>query len=104
MDEVFNMFFDGGDMDEFIRILEGDNDKKTRKMFRDLGKNYRPRAGRAGLAARKHQNKQMKLLEKQMMNDLMGDGMEEMIMMTMMMGDLGLDKMGMSKDERKMME
>jgi DnaJ-class molecular chaperone len=59
MDEVFTMFFSAGDMhspfsdfDEFIKILEGDNDKRTRKMFRDLGKGYRPKGGRTGLAAR----------------------------------------------------
>lgn len=40
-------------MDDFIKILEGDNDKKTRKMFRDLGRGYRPKGGRAGIQARK---------------------------------------------------
>ena len=59
MDEVFTMFFGTGkkssfaDMDDFINILEGDNDKKTRKMFRELGRSYRPKGGRAGLQARK---------------------------------------------------
>ena len=60
MDEVFSMFFSTegmaspfSDMDDFIKILEGDNDKRTRKMFRDLGKGYRPKGGRAGLAAKK---------------------------------------------------
>jgi hypothetical protein len=56
MDEVFTMFFSTGgksssfeDFDDFIKILEGDNDKKSRKMFRDLGRSYRPKGGRAGL-------------------------------------------------------
>ena len=29
------------DLDEFIKILEGDNVKSFNKMFRDLGKGYR---------------------------------------------------------------
>jgi|LakMenEpi03Aug12_release.lakeMendotaPanAssembly.Ray.scaffolds.fasta_scaffold1097350_2 hypothetical protein len=56
MDEVFTMFFSTGgksnsfeDFDDFIKILEGDNDKKSRKMFRELGRSYRPKGGRAGL-------------------------------------------------------
>ena len=62
MDEVFTMFFSGSsnaftDMDDFIKILEGDNDKKTRKMFRDLGRNYRPKGGRAGLSQKKETSK-----------------------------------------------
>ena len=130
MDEVFSMFFTTGDkhspfsdFDDFIKILEGDNDKRTRKMFRDLGKGYRPRGGRAGLAAKKQQTKHMKHLEKQMMNGIMGGGMEEMMMMAMMMdtdmpeiddfeefekmmnGKSGKGKVpGMTKDEIKMME
>jgi len=119
MDEVFSMFFTGGskvspfdDIDDFIKILEADNNKRTRKMFGDLGKAYRPKGGRAGLAARKHQSKQMKMLEKQMMNDLMGGGMEEMtMMMAMMMGDDDMEQIIMggkggkpSKDEIKIME
>ena len=56
MDEVFTMFFGGGkggssfdDFDDFIHILEGDNDKKSRKLFRELGRQARPKGGRAGL-------------------------------------------------------
>lgn len=133
MDEVFSMFFSTGgmaspftDMDDFIKILEGDNDKRTRKMFRDLGKGYRPKGGRAGLAAKKKEKQAMKMMEKQMMGDLlgggMGGGMEEMMMAMIMetvSGDIDdfdqFDKMmngksgkgkvpGMTKDEIKMME
>ena len=44
MDDLFGMGPMGGgmdDIDEFIKILEGDNVKSFNKMFRDLGKNYR---------------------------------------------------------------
>lgn len=44
MDDLFGMGPMGGgmdDIDEFIKILEGDNIKHFDKMFRDLGKNYR---------------------------------------------------------------
>jgi DnaJ-class molecular chaperone len=44
MDDLFGMGSMGGgmdDIDEFIKILEGDNVKSFNMMFRDLGKNYR---------------------------------------------------------------
>ena len=37
----FGMF---DDFDDFIQVLEKGNDKATRKMFRDLGRNCRPGA------------------------------------------------------------
>jgi len=54
MDDLLGMFFGGSsssssafmEMDDFITILEGDNDRATRKIYRDLGRNYRPGAGR----------------------------------------------------------
>jgi len=71
MDEVFSMFFTKGgmaspfdDIDDFIKILEGDNDKRTRKMFRDLGKGYRSKGGRAGISAKKKEKYAMKMMEK----------------------------------------
>ena len=57
MDDLLNSFFGKGpkggagsfgifdDFDEFIHILEKGNDKATRKMFRELGRNARPGPG-----------------------------------------------------------
>ena len=52
-DDLFSSMFGGKggggvnmfeDFDEFINILEKGNDKATRKMFRELGRNARPGA------------------------------------------------------------
>lgn len=57
MDDLLNSFFGKGpknssgdfgifdDFDDFINILESANDKATRKMFKELGRNARPGAG-----------------------------------------------------------
>ena len=56
MDDLLSQMFGGGggvsgasfgmfdDFDDFVKVLEKGNDKATRKMFRDLGRNCRPGA------------------------------------------------------------
>ena len=112
MDDLLNSFFGKGgsggfcafdDFDEFIHILEGGNDKATRKMFRELGRNARPGAGnrrkqapnRGKLRNKKNKKKGGGMGDFGMgveLDDLLGDkgggaGMEEM-MMAMMIGDM----------------
>ena len=48
---------DGGGIDDFIHILEGDDERAFKKMFRDMGKGYRgkpqkPTKGRARKAGK----------------------------------------------------
>ena len=90
MDDLFGMGPMGGgmdDIDEFIKILEGDNIKQFNKMFRDLGKNYRVNRQKPGnmknIRARANKKgKQSKLANRE------EEEMMEQMMAMMMMGDM----------------
>ena len=124
MDDLLNSFFGKGqkggagsfaffddDFDEFVHILEKGNDKATRKMFRELGRNARPGAGnRRNRGPKTRANKKNKKkvggmgdfggMGMGMGMDMNGGGMEEM-MMAMMLGDMMSSGYG---DENEMEE
>mmetsp|Transcript_18015 Transcript_18015/g.30679 ORF Transcript_18015/g.30679 Transcript_18015/m.30679 type:complete len:189 (+) Transcript_18015:163-729(+) len=99
MDDLFSFFGKGGsgmfggeedDFEDFIKILEQDNVKQFKTMFRGLGKNYRMRGSARATRTRAAKGSKLKgggKAEEQMMEDMMA---------MMMMGDLM--SMGMEDD------
>ena len=45
-------FEEDDDFEEFVKILEQDNIKSFKSMFRNLGKNYRGPKGKTGMRSR----------------------------------------------------
>ena len=89
--DIFDDLFGGGmgfgfgdfdEMDDFINILEQDNTKSFKQMFRGLGKNYRQKGGRTkNTRGAKNKKGVSGKKEDQMMDDMMA---------MMMMGAMGL--------------
>lgn len=77
-------FEQDSDFEEFVHILEQDNIKSFKSMFRNLGKNYKVPKGKNGMRSRA--TKQSKRAAK--FQDDEFEMMDEMMAM-MMMGDLG---------------
>ena len=75
-------FEEDGEFEDFVHILEQDNIKSFKSMFRNLGKNYRPAKGKNGMRSRA--TKQSKRAAKFEDDEFMM--MDEMMAM-MMMGD-----------------
>jgi len=76
MDDLFGPDFEAEmeDFEEFIKILEQDNIKSFKTMFRGLGKNYRTK-GRARGKKTKGNKKEDKMMEEMMMAMMMGEMM-----------------------------
>ena len=89
LDDMFNMMFGGGgggkggptftfsmdaDFDDFSNILEGNDERAFKKMFRDMGKGYRG-GNKAARQGRGRKNNKMRPNEMKKMDKMMKDMM-----------------------------